>query len=683
MPAIIIFQRRWNFGSDDLVIPGVTFFMLHAMWLIILAIFFDVVERSKDCAMNVIQSCCYWDLQCQLFYYSVIFSMCCIIETSIAHVAMRGTIFNPSQRLMINYLLYIRLCLLVIEFVISVFGVIWLIKNHLTSSNTGKLVLLAIIVSNWVEIMSVGFTVWCTFDPAGRVWVKNHQIFNKEVSEAYQNIWYKRLKIILYGARYSNDTIIEIANSFRDYFKDSDLVLSDIVTGILILLRKYQQTKFQESLNKNNNDNSYNYNIYNKNKINHNINKIGNSLKDVPFIPNSRLLQLSSPEDNYHFQEIVHYMDFALAIYGCPCPIHYISKSIPITRKLPSILRCCKKFQKKYKIIEMPNIIGDDHCGCDTAALLDMVPEGVKVIYISYKNEVDETPFFVAIDHFRKAIVISISGTQSQQDMATDFKAECEPIPLDAYKEDWIGHKGFILAAKTIKRKLLEEGILEEAFSTYSTNEIRHYNLVVVGHSMGAGISAILAILLKQKYPNLKCFVYSPPVVLSAPAMEYSKGFITSVIVGDDCISRWGLRQMDMFRDYLVNVLKNSNQPKWQIILSFVRYYFGLEDISGETENLLSTLKDDCIEPDAHPINSSIPLNIRPLMFPPGKILHINKHYSFKRESKLKCNEPEYYGMWVDNRDFDHFRIAPAMFEDHKPSNLRNAFQSIQNQFKN
>jgi len=39
----------------------------------------------------------------------------------------------------------------------------------------------------------------------------------------------------------------------------------------------------------------------------------------------------------------------------------------------------------------------------------------------------------------------------------------------------------------------------------------RDYDVVVVGHSLGAGTAAILAILLRQDYPNLHCYAYSPP----------------------------------------------------------------------------------------------------------------------------------------------------------------------------
>lgn len=39
----------------------------------------------------------------------------------------------------------------------------------------------------------------------------------------------------------------------------------------------------------------------------------------------------------------------------------------------------------------------------------------------------------------------------------------------------------------------------------------KHYGLIVVGHSLGAGTAAILSFLLRPQYPSLKCFAYSPP----------------------------------------------------------------------------------------------------------------------------------------------------------------------------
>ena len=83
---------------------------------------------------------------------------------------------------------------------------------------------------------------------------------------------------------------------------------------------------------------------------------------------------------------------------------------------------------------------------------------------------------------------------------------------------------------------------------------------MVVGHSLGAGVASVLALLLKleNKYPMMVCYAYSPPgalfryvclhvfrdmiiadqLIFSYPLAEYSKQFITTVVVGNDIIPR-------------------------------------------------------------------------------------------------------------------------------------------------
>lgn len=48
----------------------------------------------------------------------------------------------------------------------------------------------------------------------------------------------------------------------------------------------------------------------------------------------------------------------------------------------------------------------------------------------------------------------------------------------------------------------------------------------------------------------------------SMPAVEYSKSFITSVVVGKDGVPRIGLHQMEALRADLINAIKRSVDPK-------------------------------------------------------------------------------------------------------------------------
>ena len=65
---------------------------------------------------------------------------------------------------------------------------------------------------------------------------------------------------------------------------------------------------------------------------------------------------------------------------------------------------------------EPPDIIEDNCCMCNTAALYKMAPaDDLDLVYVTYHVDVAETPFFVALDHSRKAVVISIRGTLSMK----------------------------------------------------------------------------------------------------------------------------------------------------------------------------------------------------------------------------------------------------------------------------
>jgi sn1-specific diacylglycerol lipase len=41
--------------------------------------------------------------------------------------------------------------------------------------------------------------------------------------------------------------------------------------------------------------------------------------------------------------------------------------------------------------------------------------------------------------------------------------------------------------------------------------------LIVCGHSLGAGVAALLSLLLRPYFPNLKCYAFSPPGALVSP----------------------------------------------------------------------------------------------------------------------------------------------------------------------
>lgn len=108
--------------------------------------------------------------------------------------------------------------------------------------------------------------------------------------------------------------------------------------------------------------------------------------------------------------------------------------------------------------------------------------------------------------------MISIRGTFSLEDVLTDLDGENVEIIFNENQRG-LCHKGMLRAAVYIRDKLLDTGLLEKAFNfnTSDSRNTRDFDIVIVGHSLGAGTASILGILLKDEYQSLKCYCYSPP----------------------------------------------------------------------------------------------------------------------------------------------------------------------------
>ena len=66
-------------------------------------------------------------------------------------------------------------------------------------------------------------------------------------------------------------------------------------------------------------------------------------------------------------------------------------------------------------------------------------------------------------------------------------------------------------AAQYIYKKLKVEHLLTRAFNSDTERGTQNFDLVCVGHSLGAGTATILSIMLRQELPRTRCFAYSPP----------------------------------------------------------------------------------------------------------------------------------------------------------------------------
>ncbi|XP_036065990.1 diacylglycerol lipase-alpha isoform X4 [Oryzias melastigma] len=652
MPGMVMFRRRWSVGSDDLVLPALFLFLIHCIWLVVLSVvLFGLPYGSEQpCSLTLVDH--------GRGYLGILVS-CLICESAIMWLSMRGSILHTQPREAVQYVIYIRLTILLVELAYAVVGIAWLVQYYQPCSDvTAKNLALGIVACNWLVILSVCITLMCTFDPTGRTFVKLKATRRRQrnlttytlrhrLEEGQASSWSRRLKFFMCCTRAQDtqsDAYSEVASLFAEFFRDLDIVPSDIIAG-LVLLRQRQRAKRSAILDQANND-------------------ILAFLSGIPVTRNTKYLDLKNSTEMNMYKDVCYYMLFAMAAYGWPmylmrnpaCGLCHLASSCPCTSVSGS------------RLSQSVTVEEDNCCGCNVLAIrrhfLDRDLKQVHIVYTSCHDAVYETPFFVAVDHAKKKVVISIRGTLSPKDALTDLTGDSERLPVEEQHGTWLGHKGMVYSAEYIKKKLEQEMILSQAFGRDLSKGTMHYELVIVGHSLGAGTAAILSFLLRPQYPNLHCYSYSPPGgLLSEDAMEYSKEFVTAVVLGKDLVPRLGLSQLEGFRRHLLEVLQKSNKPKWRII-------------AGGTKCIPKSelpVEDDDPQPAPppnsrlwlHPSDLSIALSASTPLYPPGKIIHVVHNHP--PETCCGQEEPTYSALWGDNKAFNEVIISPAMLNEHMP----------------
>eukprot|EP00930_Biecheleria_cincta_P070927 TRINITY_DN58496_c0_g1_i1.p1 TRINITY_DN58496_c0_g1~~TRINITY_DN58496_c0_g1_i1.p1 ORF type:complete len:504 (+),score=85.80 TRINITY_DN58496_c0_g1_i1:44-1513(+) len=135
---------------------------------------------------------------------------------------------------------------------------------------------------------------------------------------------------------------------------------------------------------------------------------------------------------------------------------------------------------------------------------------GVEVIFANLPEQVVTTPgHFVALDRNKKAVVLGIRGTTTLADAVTDAAGESVEISEVPGLQ---GHKAMLASARNVIDST--RGTLEDELSKNSG-----FELLVTGHSLGAGTAILCSILLtadpSKKFQRLRCFAFAPPPVVS------------------------------------------------------------------------------------------------------------------------------------------------------------------------
>lgn len=660
MPAIKLFGRKWLAATDDLVYPGLFEIFVRGIWLSLIVIAcVKYYEYTWSCQLGGELVRVYLLGEIAFLAVSILF-MLIIIKLS-----SKGSIMETHARKYVEPLLTVKILFLLPEISWNILGSLWLFGpyvkcdyEHYTMNVTQ-----ALVVFDWILIGLAILGLLVIFDPLGSL--SNKHLENTDEHGKILKIWQRRFKFLWWMRKDENCSVTfqYVAGLLTTLFRGTDLIPSDIMAGF-ILLRVQQKRETHELRQR-------------------------NSLPVPKYTSNAAVVFKNAPSW-MTLKNASHFMKLSIACYGWLLAM-YLHIYTGWFRVL-SNMTCCACFRRK----RIP-ITGDNCCHCYLAGIKSLSDISTDdILYASFKNYLCEIPFCVIIDKETNNIVIIIRGSLSLRDVITDITADsevfiCEGVPLNAQ-----AHRSMITAARVILKQLYGNKVLERAFNTYP-----HYNLVLTGHSLGAGISILLAFLLRPQYPSLKVYAFATPAgLLSRELARITEEFVFTVGVGDDFVMRLSVESTENLRTSLLRVLHACRLPKYRVVLNGLGYMLFsipekdlektwnisiIDTISGETPLLnnrdLNSIEENRIyERDITKRRYS-----KVKLYTGGRILHIVrcKPKSSENESKKQNKEEKKFEMrWAQPEEFTELLVMPRMLLDHLPENIDEAITTLLEQQK-
>lgn len=240
--------------------------------------------------------------------------------------------------------------------------------------------------------------------------------------------------------------------------------------------------------------------------------------------------------DMYHIRQVARYAHYALGVYD-----HYPAAL------LGQLVGGRSGIYHPLHTLERENHVGADLLS-SCLRLTDYGFPLTALIYATLSSDVIQTPYAILVDEQEKTVVVSIRGTYSIEDLVTDLQFNSsnmsrvgEVCGFDG--SNMLVHRGMLTRCKWIYNDLTKRKILTILLPTGDEKRINNschdYNLIFTGHSLGAGIAAILGTMFRPKYPRLRCYAFCPPGCSVSPNLALQcEEYVTTVVVGSDVIPR-------------------------------------------------------------------------------------------------------------------------------------------------
>jgi sn1-specific diacylglycerol lipase len=662
MPAIRLFGRHWLLSSDDLPLPMAGLMTVHTLWCVIILVVYERAHRTLR------QNCAGGEHAMAWFYatFSCYFVALCV-EAILLHLSLRGRILEPEKRRLVPYFLYAHLFLLSVDIAFTILGTV--VDAELSACMDRARVrgmVLSIIIGNFIVIGVHFCGIMLMFSmfghlPSDQKWYK---IFNIIATVLCIRRRERTEDPEVDRQLAEQGTLGHVANCFAEVFQGADVVPSDIAAGMGLLAIQHRHMIENEPLGK-------------------------------PLATDSDALA-PYKSLNAMYEDAAHYSRWALAAYGWALFAWADPRSgIGMACSSEACMSCCgcRKCLRKSQDHRDPHDLNREALKkCAGIASDDL-------FYVSMANGIGEPPYFIARDVRRKAVVLSVRGTLSIADCVTDSMYKPCMLNADAIHEpglqgsDLHVHSGVFRATNFIlsdlnANRILEQTILGEQPSAESAPlpssavDCRDWDLVLTGHSLGAGVAAALSLHLRKKFPNLKVWCIEPPGgVLSPKLSNITKAWTYSTVHHCDLFCRLSGPVLLKLRSDMMDSLTNAKLNKFSLMMrmTFNGTKLQISDVldpeSAASES--TALREDFRTFSRAQVDST-PMMAAPL-HPPGQLIHLLRLPNGSYAPRLvEAHELMDRGMMIQYGFFaDHFPDKVAAVLSDLAAGSTEASQSI------
>mmetsp|Transcript_26362 Transcript_26362/g.74128 ORF Transcript_26362/g.74128 Transcript_26362/m.74128 type:complete len:987 (-) Transcript_26362:118-3078(-) len=250
----------------------------------------------------------------------------------------------------------------------------------------------------------------------------------------------------------------------------------------------------------------------------------------------------SAPVGSSEMDRTVENLDVATrharAAYGYPLSAGYLS----------SVNNAV--YMGTFKNLQFDVAGGASAAANNSALILEAGLKEEDLLLSEWTNSVFRPCHYVAVDRDAQRIVIGIRGSLEPADLLTDTAAHSMEVSLAGV----VGkvHGGMFAAATYVHCNTAE--VLSAACERHPS-----WPLVVTGHSLGGGVAALLALLLKEPggcppllQEGIHCVAVACPGVMCSALSKACGAYVTSVVLRHDFVPRLSAATVDLLMQELV-----------------------------------------------------------------------------------------------------------------------------------